>query len=95
MPRKKDKVAARFLVAGTETPSLAVVELDAGGRPRTHVASGIEIMDMAGEAKAAVKSAVELEDGRVLLGTPSYNRIRCWPPVGRTTSCNWWTTRMT
>ena len=28
---------------------------------------------MAGEAKAAVKSAVELEDGRVLLGTPAYN----------------------
>ena len=70
---KKDKVAARYLVAGTETPSLAVVDLDANGQPRTHVATGTEIMDMAGEAKAAVKSAVELEDGRVLLGTPAYN----------------------
>jgi hypothetical protein len=80
---KKDKVAARYLVAGTETPSLAVVDLDANGHPRTHVATGAEIMDMAGEAKAAVKSAVELEDGRVLLGTPAYNTNPLMVPVGR------------
>ncbi len=80
---KKDKVAARYLVAGTETPSLAVVDLDANGQPRTHVATGTEIMDMAGEAKAAVKSAVELEDGRVLLGTPAYNTNPLMAPAGR------------
>jgi hypothetical protein len=80
---KKDKVAARYLVAGTETPSLAVVDLDPNGHPRTHVATGAEIMDMAGEAKAAVKSAVELEDGRVLLGTPAYNLNPLMVPAGR------------
>jgi hypothetical protein len=69
---KAGTVAARFLVAGTETPSLAVIELDLAGRPRSFTASPAEIMDMAGEANAAVKSAVELEDGRVLLGTPAY-----------------------
>ncbi|HEY0714045.1 MAG TPA: hypothetical protein VGF45_15300, partial [Polyangia bacterium] len=66
-------VSARFLVAGTETPSLAIVELDSAGRAQTRVASQVEIMDMAGEANAVVKSAVELRDGRVLLGTPSYS----------------------
>jgi hypothetical protein len=80
---KKDRVAARYLVAGTETPSLAVVDLDASGHARTHVASAAEIMDMAGEAKAAVKSAVELADGRVLLGTPSYNLTPLMVPAGR------------
>jgi hypothetical protein len=65
-------VSARFLVAGTETPSLAVVELDNAGRAHTTVASKVEIMDMAGEAKAAVKGAVQLADGRIVLGTPSY-----------------------
>ena len=81
---KKATVAARYLVAGTETPSLAVVDLDASGHARTHVATGAEIMDMAGEAKAAVKSAVELADGRVLLGTPSYNLNPLMEPPGRT-----------
>ena len=81
---KKATVAARYLVAGTETPSLAVVDLDANGHARTHVATGTEIMDMAGEAKAAVKSAVELADGRVLLGTPSYNLNPLIEPPGRT-----------
>jgi hypothetical protein len=81
---KKATVAARYLVAGTETPSLAVVDLDASGHARTHVATGAEIMDMAGEAKAAVKSAVELADGRVLLGTPSYNLNPLIEPPGRT-----------
>jgi hypothetical protein len=79
---KKATVAARYLVAGTETPSLAVVDLDPNGHARTHVASGAEIMDMAGEAKAAVKSAVELADGRVLLGTPSYNLNPLIEPPG-------------
>lgn len=65
-------VSARFLVAGTETPSLAVVEIDSAGHPHTTVASKVEIADMAGEAKAAVKSAVQLADGRIVLGTPSY-----------------------
>jgi FG-GAP repeat len=69
---KSATVAARFLVAGTESPSLAVIELDLSGRPRSHTPSGVEIMDMTGEARASVKSAVELEDRRVLLGTPSY-----------------------
>jgi hypothetical protein len=69
---KASTVAARFLVAGTETPSLAVIELDLSGRPRTFTASPAEIMDLTGEANAAVKSAVELEDRRILLGTPAY-----------------------
>jgi hypothetical protein len=69
---KSATVAARFLVAGTETPSLAVIELDTSGRPHSYTPTGVEIMDMNGEAKASVKSAVELEDRRVLLGTPSY-----------------------
>ncbi|HEY0708928.1 MAG TPA: FG-GAP repeat protein [Polyangia bacterium] len=66
-------VSARFLIAGTETPSLAIVDLDSAGRAQTRVASKVEIMDMAGEANAVVKSAVELRDGRILLGTPSYS----------------------
>ena len=53
------------------------------GTARTHVATGAEIMDMAGEAKAAVKSAVELADGRVLLGTPAYNLNPLMEPPGR------------
>jgi hypothetical protein len=65
-------VSARFLVAGTESPSLAVVELDNAGRAHTTVASKVEMMDMAGEANAAVKGAVQLADGRIVLGTPSY-----------------------
>ena len=69
-------------MAGTQTPSLAVVDLDASGKARTHVATGAEIMDMAGEAKAAVKSAVELADGRVLLGTPAYNLNPLMEPPG-------------
>jgi hypothetical protein len=76
-------VASRFLVAGTETPSLAVIELDVAGRPRSFTASPAEIMDMAGDANAAVKSAVDLEDGRILLGTPAYAPNPQMPVKGR------------
>jgi hypothetical protein len=72
-PARMATVSARFLIAGTETPSLAVVDLDSAGQATMRVASKVEIMDMAGEANAVVKSAVELRDGRVLLGTPSYS----------------------
>ena len=73
VPPGRPDVTARFLVAGTETPSLGLVELDAAGRARSYAASALEIMDMAGEAKASVKSAVELEDRRILLGAPAYS----------------------
>ncbi len=72
-PSRIETVSARFLIAGTETPSLGIVELDKAGRARTTVATKVEIMDLAGEAKASVKSAVQLADGRIVLGTPSYS----------------------
>jgi hypothetical protein len=75
---KMGKVTARFLIAGTEIPSLAVVELDAQGKAKTYSARKDELMPIAGESNAAVKSAVELGDGRILLGSPTYGAV---PPL--------------
>jgi hypothetical protein len=85
VPANRPEVTARFLLAGTETPSLAVVDLDAAGKTRVHVAQPHELADLEAETRAPVKSAVELEDKRILLGIPTHggNPATMTQPKGR------------
>src|SRR5262249_9437048 len=70
LPAGKPAVVARFLIAGTEFPSLAVVDLDAAGKAKVYTVPDTELADLRGESNAPAKSVVEMEDKQILIGAP-------------------------
>lgn len=77
-------MAARFLVAGSEAASLAIVDFDPAGKRKVSVAPEGKLSELTSPAKAPIHAAVQLQDGRVLVGTPNFGITPTVAARGRT-----------